>query len=168
MYLAVLCTLCSTVSRFAPPQARVALNDGSSSYDASLLHFLLSPPLCPQMKDSRGFLGLGERQAPRVPQGKEDCLTLAVHTPSLRPARLLPVVVFIHGGAFVYGSYASIGPQHLLDEVTFQPVVTETSSPPGRGAGDALLQAGFPGLLVPGPAIGTWQCGTPGPGDVST
>lgn len=48
-------------------------------------------------------------------RGGEDCLNLAVFTPSLRPAAALPVIVFIHGGAFVLGSYTVYGPHQLLD-----------------------------------------------------
>ena len=63
-----------------------------------------------------GILGLGGRGPNRVVEGKEDCLTLAVFTPTTRPGKRLPVAVFIHGGAFIYGDYRAIGPQHLLDQ----------------------------------------------------
>jgi carboxylesterase type B len=33
----------------------------------------------------------------------EDCLFLNVWTPSINPSAKLPVIVFIHGGAFLYG-----------------------------------------------------------------
>jgi para-nitrobenzyl esterase len=42
---------------------------------------------------------------PSLPAG-EDCLTLNVWTPTLEPAGL-PVVVWIHGGAFLFGTSAS-------------------------------------------------------------
>ncbi|CAB3223614.1 unnamed protein product [Arctia plantaginis] len=34
----------------------------------------------------------------------EDCLYLNVYTPDIKPKNLLPVMIFIHGGAYVYGS----------------------------------------------------------------
>ena len=65
--------------------------------------------------------------------GTEDCLNLAVFTPDLKPRKLLPVLaktlcryltaqkivlfqvlVFIHGGAFIIGSYTAYGPHYLL------------------------------------------------------
>ncbi|KAH9641207.1 hypothetical protein HF086_004594 [Spodoptera exigua] len=36
--------------------------------------------------------------------GSEDCLFLNVYTPNVAPDTLLPVVVFIHGGAYIFGS----------------------------------------------------------------
>ncbi len=36
--------------------------------------------------------------------GSEDCLHLNIWTPSLHPKELLPVVIFVHGGAFQIGS----------------------------------------------------------------
>ena len=55
-------------------------------------------------------------------EGGEDCLYLNVYTkhcplPGTDPAPLLPVIVFLHGGAFVLGSCEAMlyGPQVLLD-----------------------------------------------------
>ncbi|MDH4146102.1 MAG: carboxylesterase family protein [Acidimicrobiia bacterium] len=39
-----------------------------------------------------------------VPAESEDCLTVAVWTPTTDPAAALPVLVWVHGGAFVIGS----------------------------------------------------------------
>jgi para-nitrobenzyl esterase len=39
-----------------------------------------------------------------TPLGSEDCLTLNVFSPDLHPASGLPVLVFIHGGFFAWGS----------------------------------------------------------------
>ena len=53
--------------------------------------------------------------------GTEDCLNLAVFTPFTTAntvtnhQRLLPVIVFIHGGGFSRGSYTALGGNYLLD-----------------------------------------------------
>jgi len=51
--------------------------------------------------------------------GDEDCLTLNVYVPSGagKDGHPLPVMVFIHGGAFVYGSGSPdlYGPERFLD-----------------------------------------------------
>ncbi|XP_050067337.1 esterase E4-like [Anopheles maculipalpis] len=44
----------------------------------------------------------------------EDCLTLSVYSNDLRARR--PVMVYIHGGAFVLGSAEGYGPEYLLEE----------------------------------------------------
>ncbi|XP_058828225.1 uncharacterized protein LOC131688090 [Topomyia yanbarensis] len=52
-------------------------------------------------------------------EGSEDCLFLNVYTPELgSDGKLLPVMVFIHGGAFMFGSGNSdcYSPEHLLQE----------------------------------------------------
>uniref|UniRef100_A0A182WIA4 Carboxylesterase type B domain-containing protein n=1 Tax=Anopheles minimus TaxID=112268 RepID=A0A182WIA4_9DIPT len=52
-------------------------------------------------------------------QGSENCLHLNVYTPQLhRPDEPLPVMVFIHGGAFKYGSGNSdcYSPEDLLEQ----------------------------------------------------
>ena len=49
--------------------------------------------------------------------GTEDCLNLAVFTPvTTNHQRLLPVMVFIHGGGFSRGSYTALGGNYLLDQ----------------------------------------------------
>lgn len=54
-----------------------------------------------------------------VPDQSEDCLSLNVWTPKASPDAKLPVLVFIHGGAFVIGSSADPAPgtptQRLYD-----------------------------------------------------
>ncbi|XP_059052234.1 carboxylic ester hydrolase-like [Achroia grisella] len=47
--------------------------------------------------------------------GSENCLFVNVFTPKLTPGVNLPVVVFIHGGAFMYGSGGIYDPSHLMD-----------------------------------------------------
>lgn len=48
--------------------------------------------------------------------GHEDCLFLNVYTPSLEAERL-PVMVWVHGGAFELGSGNTIyyGPDYFID-----------------------------------------------------
>ncbi|XP_046736182.1 juvenile hormone esterase-like [Diprion similis] len=65
---------------------------------------------CPQVSSSSHEL-----------TGDEDCLYLNVYTPRLPKraiSRLLPVMVFIHGGSFIVGSDSSsvFGPEYLLDK----------------------------------------------------
>merc|ERR1711953_112245 len=50
--------------------------------------------------------------------GSEDCLHLAVFTPELPSAESnprLPVMIYIHGGAFMLGGYVGGGPGKLLE-----------------------------------------------------
>ena len=50
--------------------------------------------------------------------GSEDCLFLNTYTPTRKRNALLPVMVFIHGGAFITGNgnRTDYGPDYLLDE----------------------------------------------------
>uniref|UniRef100_A0A1B0GND0 Carboxylic ester hydrolase n=1 Tax=Phlebotomus papatasi TaxID=29031 RepID=A0A1B0GND0_PHLPP len=51
-------------------------------------------------------------------QGQEDCLHLSVFTRNTDPKKLLPVMVFIHGGGFICGSNATqvYGPDYLIEK----------------------------------------------------
>lgn len=51
-------------------------------------------PVCPQF----------DMSILDVVEGSEDCLSLNVYTKSLQPSSKLPVMVYIHGGAFLSGS----------------------------------------------------------------
>ncbi|CAH1405382.1 unnamed protein product [Nezara viridula] len=54
----------------------------------------------------------------RVTGGQEDCLYLNVFTPQLPSSGSdvsLPINVYIHGGAFEFGTGAAYGPRYLLD-----------------------------------------------------
>lgn len=48
--------------------------------------------------------------------GSENCLFVNVYTPELNAGASLPVVVFIHGGAFMYGSSDVYDPKHLMNK----------------------------------------------------
>ncbi|KAL0882899.1 hypothetical protein ABMA27_016408 [Loxostege sticticalis] len=47
--------------------------------------------------------------------GDENCLFVNVYTPRLNAGANLPVVVFIHGGAFMYGGSTPYDPSNLMD-----------------------------------------------------
>ncbi|XP_045516765.1 venom carboxylesterase-6-like [Pieris brassicae] len=47
--------------------------------------------------------------------GDENCLFVNVYTPKINIGAHLPVVVFIHGGAFMYGGGVLYGPENLMD-----------------------------------------------------
>ncbi|KAL4706531.1 hypothetical protein ACJJTC_015729 [Scirpophaga incertulas] len=63
-------------------------------------------PVCPQYN---------ERNA-RLEEGSEDCLYLNVYSKNLKPSKLLPVMVWIHGGSFYTGSGNSdfYGPEFFM------------------------------------------------------
>lgn len=50
--------------------------------------------------------------------GQEDCLRLNVYTKNLTPAKSYPVMVYIHGGGFIYGSNSKDiwNPEYLLQK----------------------------------------------------
>ncbi|XP_052741315.1 LOW QUALITY PROTEIN: carboxylic ester hydrolase [Bicyclus anynana] len=51
----------------------------------------------------------------KVISGGEDCLFINVHTPNPNVGASLPVVVFIHGGAFMFGNGGAYGPEYAMD-----------------------------------------------------
>ncbi|MEU7145312.1 carboxylesterase/lipase family protein [Nocardia sp. NPDC046473] len=55
-----------------------------------------------------------QTQLTGVLAGSEDCLFLNVSTPRDTPARQRPVLVWIHGGAFVFGNGAEYDPSRLV------------------------------------------------------
>ncbi|GBP05394.1 Esterase E4 [Eumeta japonica] len=48
--------------------------------------------------------------------GSENCLFVNVYSPKLKAGPTLPVVIFIHGGAFMYGAGHAYDPALLLDK----------------------------------------------------
>ncbi|KAJ8732438.1 hypothetical protein PYW07_015037 [Mythimna separata] len=63
-------------------------------------------PVCPQY--NLDFIDFVE--------GSDDCLSLNVYTKSLQPSSKIPVMVYIHGGAFLTGSgnAETFGPEYFL------------------------------------------------------
>lgn len=49
--------------------------------------------------------------------GDEDCLFLNIYRPAARKRSLLPVIVYLHGGAFRYGNThpVTLGPDYFMD-----------------------------------------------------
>ncbi|KAF2886939.1 hypothetical protein ILUMI_19235 [Ignelater luminosus] len=94
--------------RFEPPRP--------SSPWRGILNASQSHPICPQMWAVPGNSDY---------QGDENCLYLNVYTPQQefdnshhRQSRLLPVMIFIHGGSFCYGSAdrSMYSPTNLLNK----------------------------------------------------
>ncbi|XP_023347532.1 acetylcholinesterase [Eurytemora carolleeae] len=54
----------------------------------------------------------------RQRSGDEDCLYLNVYSTAKTGSSVLPVLVYIHGGSFVYGSggFSELGPIYLMDQ----------------------------------------------------
>ncbi|KAK9745227.1 Carboxylesterase family [Popillia japonica] len=47
--------------------------------------------------------------------GDEDCLYINVYTPGMNKTKIYDVIVYIHGGAFMFGSGAMYGHKYILD-----------------------------------------------------
>lgn len=59
-----------------------------------------------------------------IPNGSEDCLHLDVYTPEhIRPGARLPVLMFLHGGAYYYGSKLHYDPEFLVTKNTVAVII---------------------------------------------
>jgi carboxylesterase type B len=120
-------------NRFQPPVPKAQINDGHDAFDASYLTYITGwwNHVCPQpglnlemrnpyfhMMDEEAPVNETDRSLLNV-MGSEDCLKLAVFTPELPSVSAnpkLPVIVYIHGGAFMLGGYIGAGPGKLLEK----------------------------------------------------
>ncbi|XP_054276330.1 venom carboxylesterase-6-like [Macrosteles quadrilineatus] len=57
--------------------------------------------------------------SPDLITGEEDCLYLNIYIPALSNSSNLPVVVYFHGGAFMYGTGHIFTPHFILDRFDF-------------------------------------------------
>lgn len=73
---------------------------------SGILNALPQSPQCIQLDLMRGM----------QVHGTENCLYLNVYTPQAQNHSLLPVMVWIHGGGFFFGSGGIYGPKYLLDQ----------------------------------------------------
>ncbi|XP_039753211.1 venom carboxylesterase-6-like [Pararge aegeria] len=72
--------------------------------------------------------------------GSEDCLFVNVHTPNLHSSALLPVVIFIHGGAYVYGAGGQYDGVHMMDRDVVLVTVNYRLGPLGfLSTGDTVI-----------------------------
>ncbi|XP_073999732.1 juvenile hormone esterase-like isoform X2 [Rhodnius prolixus] len=79
--------------------------------------------------------------------GHEDCLYLSVYTPKLNPARLLPVMVYFHGGGFAEGSgEVDRSPEFFLDHDVVMVMPNYRLGPLGFLSMEDAILAGNMGL----------------------
>ncbi|XP_059052235.1 venom carboxylesterase-6-like [Achroia grisella] len=72
--------------------------------------------------------------------GNEDCLYVNVYTPNLNPGKPMPVMVFIHGGAYMYGNGFHYGPFFLMDKDLVVVTIQYRLGPLGfLSTGDSVL-----------------------------
>ncbi|ETN60431.1 carboxylesterase, beta esterase [Anopheles darlingi] len=77
-------------------------------------------------------------------EGEEDCLFLNVYTPNLTPAEPLPTIVFLHGGAFMYGAGGYFQPDFLLTRSLVLVTVNYRLGPFGfLSTGDDVISGNF-------------------------
>ncbi|XP_068230794.1 juvenile hormone esterase-like [Palaemon carinicauda] len=95
----------------APPVGELRFKDPQPPLPWSGTRQSLTPPPCPQMS-LEAFLRNGDFEV----TGDEDCLYLHVYTPRPFEVAQLPVMVYIHGGAFTLGDADNLGgsPKPLL------------------------------------------------------
>lgn len=64
----------------------------------------------------RGTLSCQADVLTRIATGSENCLHLSVFTHDIKPDKLKPVIVWIHGGVFLFGSNSKdfFNPEFLL------------------------------------------------------
>ncbi|XP_063600367.1 cholinesterase 1-like isoform X1 [Penaeus indicus] len=87
--------------RFKPPVPATA-SEGVTNH-------LKWPPSCPQVIKEKQLMHVKEIM------GEEDCLYLNVFTPSMQEKNY-PVMVYIHGGAFLTGNTSRHNPELFLDQ----------------------------------------------------
>ncbi|ROT68754.1 JHE-like carboxylesterase 1 [Penaeus vannamei] len=87
--------------RFKPPVP--------PSASGRLANHLRWPPSCPQVIKEKQLKGVREIM------GEEDCLYLNVFTPSMQ-VKKYPVMVYIHGGAFLTGNASRHDPKLFMDQ----------------------------------------------------
>ncbi|XP_058055240.1 venom carboxylesterase-6-like [Anopheles bellator] len=76
--------------------------------------------------------------------GEEDCLFVNVYTPDLAPSEPLPTVVFLHGGAFMYGGGGFFQPDFLLTRPLLLVTVNYRLGPLGfLSTGDDVIAGNF-------------------------
>ncbi|XP_050720758.1 juvenile hormone esterase-like isoform X3 [Eriocheir sinensis] len=87
-----------------PPVGALRFKDPVPSEPWEVVRESFTPPQCPQV-DFKNLMMTGERKM----AGEEDCLYLHVYTPQLCGDEPLPVMVFLHGGAFFMGGPDFLG-----------------------------------------------------------
>lgn len=64
--------------------------------------------------------------------GDEDCLYLNIYTPNVKPQQKLKVLVYIHGGAFMFSLGGRYGPDIIMDRDIIYVTVNYRLGPLGK------------------------------------